>query len=120
MGEPRVDPVGAEGIEEFVDLAGALRAGDADYVPPFRALDRRRGRGAAGPAERSSRSSPGAARARWGEWRRSFTRGWSTRTGGRSARSGSTSAPTTRRGGGPPGGGLGWLRARGARAPSAR
>lgn len=36
MGEPRVDPVGAEGIEEFVDLAGALRAGDADYVPPFR------------------------------------------------------------------------------------
>lgn len=36
MSEPSVDPVGADGIEEFVDLGGALRAGDADYVPPFR------------------------------------------------------------------------------------
>jgi hypothetical protein len=36
MSEPRVDPVGADRIEEFVDLAAALRAADADYLPPFR------------------------------------------------------------------------------------
>jgi hypothetical protein len=36
MGEPSVDPVGAEGLEEFVDLAARVRAADADYLPPFR------------------------------------------------------------------------------------
>jgi len=36
MRAPRVDPVRADGIEEAVDLAGELRAGDGDYVPPFR------------------------------------------------------------------------------------
>jgi len=37
MGEPNVGPVGAEGLEEFVNLAAGLRAADADYLPPFRA-----------------------------------------------------------------------------------
>jgi len=37
MREPGVDPVGGEELEAFVDLGPRLRAGDADYVAPFRA-----------------------------------------------------------------------------------
>lgn len=36
MSEPRVDPAGADELDAFVELAGELRAGDSDYVPPFR------------------------------------------------------------------------------------
>ena len=47
MTELRADPVGAEGIEEFVALAGTLRAGDADWLPPFEGAVRAELEGAA-------------------------------------------------------------------------
>jgi hypothetical protein len=36
MGEVRLDPVGAEALEEFLDVATAVREADADYLAPFR------------------------------------------------------------------------------------